>query len=59
MDRIAVSQLGQKMACLAEDAACTATQAPTVAGISLDNKWMGLRDTETGAGSGDELNLHR
>lgn len=47
-DRIVVSQSEQKMACLAEDDACTATQAPTVAGISLDNNWMGLRDTETG-----------
>lgn len=43
-----VSQSMQKMACLAEDDACTAKQAPTVAGISLDNNWMGLRDTETG-----------
>lgn len=43
-----VSQLEQKMACLAEDDACTATQAPTVADTILDNNWMGLRDTETG-----------
>lgn len=47
-DRIVVSQSEQKMACLTQDDACTATQAPTVAGISLDNNWMGLRDTETG-----------